>query len=117
MIGISTLRHQLNSRLLAAMTRVATSGVVGMVATAISRWPRCRSIATTAAFGRSIPRFMRASQQRVYRRLQQRSLIDTETVGKPVGQHFLTDRRVVVLAMLGAGFLRVEHPQRRVNAV
>ena len=44
-----TLRHQSNSRLLAAMTRAATSGVVGIVATAMSRWPRCRSIATTAA--------------------------------------------------------------------
>src|SRR4029077_20351746 len=56
MTGILTLRHQSNKRLLAAMTLVATSGVVGIVATAMSRWPRCRSMATTAAFGWSTPK-------------------------------------------------------------
>src|SRR6266436_4206656 len=55
-IGMRAARQLWKKRALAASTRSARSGASGMVATAGSRCPRCRSMATTAGTGRSTPR-------------------------------------------------------------
>src|SRR5438552_11640103 len=55
-IGMASARQLWKKRALAASTRAARSGASGMVATAGSRCPRCRSMATTAGTGRSTPR-------------------------------------------------------------
>src|SRR5262245_15788975 len=55
-IGIPAARQRLKKRAFAATTRSARSAARGMVATAGSRCPRCKSMATTAGTGRSTPR-------------------------------------------------------------
>src|SRR3546814_16638546 len=47
----------------------------------------------------------------------QTSLFDTEAVREPVDHQLLSDRRVVVLAMLRAGFVRRNQSQRDVDAL
>ena len=51
----------------------------------------------------------------LYELRTQRALVDPEDVGEPVGQYLLPDRRVVVLAMFGAGLVFVGKTQRRVR--
>ena len=40
-----------------------------------------------------------------------------KTIGEPVGQDFLTDGRIVVLAMFGAGLVRIKDAKRRIDAM
>src|ERR1700742_836051 len=116
--GMFTVRAQSNRRLLAAMTCFATSGEVGMVATSMSRWPRCKSIATIAALGRSTPRFMMRLPLDQWRPAgaQQCRLVDAKAVREPIGDQLLAESGIVVLAMLGAGFFGIDDPQRHIDA-
>ena len=38
-------------------------------------------------------------------RSKRRALVDAETIGQPVGHQLLSDRRIVMLTVLGAGFV------------
>ena len=57
------------------------------------------------------------SNQRVHRLLAQLALVNSEYVGKPIGHQLLADRRIVMLAMIRAGFLLGYEAKRDIDAL
>jgi len=43
-------------------------------------------------------------------------LVDTKPIGQPISHQFLPNRRIIVLTMLGTGFLLCDKPERYIYA-